>query len=684
MVVNGISVMRRKIDASLNATQILKVAGVDKSKRTRVLEREILTGEHEKVQGGYGKYQGTWISYERGLELCQKYGVLGLLDPLLMFHESGNTPSKEQAAARQRQQRASMIQNLSQVSASSQALQSIQDPPTRASSQLLGPPMNDFSDDHEQQQQQQQEQYNNNPANLPPIPHELPPSPLTQHMSLTASKAIASLEDHVPAYPPPNASLSEYKEHLQVTGPLDTSLIPDSDEALPSISPKTCDNYDASHDMVMDIFTSKSMEIPASLDPLSVTFDVPIDDMGNTALHWASALGNTSLVKDLISKGANVCRGNFAGETPLIRSVLTTNNSDNSRFADLLEHLYPSIVVHDCSQRNVLHHIALTSDIRGRAGSSSYYMATLLEWLVRRGKGRLEFRKFVADIVNARDCNGDTALGIASKASSSHIAIQLLDIGADENIPNRAGLRPADFGYKRRAENNESQTALPENSSTITNNDATDGLPRPTAPETDVHATQRQKLMEHTSTLLHDAESEFQSQVALKADAIRVMAQDLRDAHYKLRTNRDKLHQINQLQSKQVEVRRSIQNLDRAIADEDTRFRSTTNEAYDDAVGILDADEPFKPYKHRQPIAVMRARIAAYKQNAENLRRLTTMLKERSTSQELKFRSVVSQCTGVAEDRVEELLPALLQAIESDPPEVDMTRISTFLRKIDH
>lgn len=54
----GIAVMRRKSDSCLNATQILKVADFDKPQRTRILEREVQTGEHEKVQGGYGKYQG--------------------------------------------------------------------------------------------------------------------------------------------------------------------------------------------------------------------------------------------------------------------------------------------------------------------------------------------------------------------------------------------------------------------------------------------------------------------------------------------------------------------------------------------------------------------------------------------------------------------------------------------------
>ena len=61
-MVRGIAVMRRRADSYVNATQILKVAGVDKGRRTKILEKEILPGKHEIVQGGYGKYQGTWCA----------------------------------------------------------------------------------------------------------------------------------------------------------------------------------------------------------------------------------------------------------------------------------------------------------------------------------------------------------------------------------------------------------------------------------------------------------------------------------------------------------------------------------------------------------------------------------------------------------------------------------------------
>ncbi|KAF9927063.1 hypothetical protein FBU30_003525 [Linnemannia zychae] len=92
MICKGVAVMRRRSDSYLNATQILKVADFDKPQRTRILEREVQKGEHEKVQGGYGKYQGTWVPYERGVQLCQEYNVLDILQPLLGYQVRASSP----------------------------------------------------------------------------------------------------------------------------------------------------------------------------------------------------------------------------------------------------------------------------------------------------------------------------------------------------------------------------------------------------------------------------------------------------------------------------------------------------------------------------------------------------------------------------------------------------------------
>ncbi len=52
--------MRRRQDNWINATHILKVAEQQKASRTRILEREVQKDVHEKIQGGYGKFQG-WL-----------------------------------------------------------------------------------------------------------------------------------------------------------------------------------------------------------------------------------------------------------------------------------------------------------------------------------------------------------------------------------------------------------------------------------------------------------------------------------------------------------------------------------------------------------------------------------------------------------------------------------------------
>ena len=55
--------MRRRVDDYINATHILKAANLDKPGRTRILERDVQKNpKHEKIQGGYGKYQGKLLT----------------------------------------------------------------------------------------------------------------------------------------------------------------------------------------------------------------------------------------------------------------------------------------------------------------------------------------------------------------------------------------------------------------------------------------------------------------------------------------------------------------------------------------------------------------------------------------------------------------------------------------------
>lgn len=203
-----------------------------------------------------------------------------------------------------------------------------------------------------------------------------------------------------------------------------------------------------SHKSILKSIFSLEPTTPHSIPDLSLSFppdldsDTPIDENSHTALHWAAALARISIVKALINSRADMYRGNNVGETPLIRAVLVTNNSDQDAFPRLLSILGPSLRTVDDTGRSVLHHAALVAGVKGRAASARYYMESVLEYVAREERGRFK------DLVDAQDANGDTALNIAARVGNKALVGMLLEVGADKMVGNKLGLYPGDFGVE--------------------------------------------------------------------------------------------------------------------------------------------------------------------------------------------------------------------------------------------
>ena len=83
--------MIRKSDSFVNATQILRAAGLPKPARTKVLDRQVARGVHEKVQGGYAGSQGTWVPLDTAKELARTYGILNECLPLFDYDMASGT-----------------------------------------------------------------------------------------------------------------------------------------------------------------------------------------------------------------------------------------------------------------------------------------------------------------------------------------------------------------------------------------------------------------------------------------------------------------------------------------------------------------------------------------------------------------------------------------------------------------
>lgn len=520
MEVNGVAVMRRRSDSWLNATQILKVAGVAKARRTKTLEKEIAAGEHEKVQGGYGKYQGTWVNYQRGLDLCRQYRVEELLRPLLEYDmgQDGvsaagqgkmDTPTKEQAMAAQRKRlynggdshgmgqstQGTFFQNISRTAAT--AVSAISkarfDSPAsrgsdaRRSSFMKKPPQPMSSQESQNPGGSQQNFYsvgsdsgfgsnfqNSGRASVPEQPGQSYDGVQERPRKRMRSSSNRDLSSFQSNSAPPNLSMQEptptepSDSFYQQAAEDPPATRDDNMGGLPSLTKtKSADQYEKMK-LIMTLFLDKRAKDfsnhPAFLQLSAQDFEIPLDEFNNCALHWAAMLARMPLVQALLEKGVSIFRLNASGETALQKAVGTRNNLDYRSFPKLLQLLAPTIEVIDYNGRTVLHHIAMMGASGGGGHvSAKHYLESLLEFIVRHGGQSnrdqsfpngangsqkteiIGLGKFMSEVVNLRDDQGDTALNLAGRARTVLVP-QLLEVGADPHIPNHTGLRPADYG----------------------------------------------------------------------------------------------------------------------------------------------------------------------------------------------------------------------------------------------
>ncbi|KAL3960627.1 hypothetical protein ACCO45_005744 [Purpureocillium lilacinum] len=716
MEVNNVAVMRRRHDSWLNATQILKVAGVDKGKRTKILEKEIQTGEHEKVQGGYGKYQGTWIKFERGVEVCRQYGVEEMLRPLLTYdmgQDGGvagrgdfNTPTKEQAMAAQRKRlynssvdgrpnglSGTFFKNISStashaVAAISKARFDSPGPrsrngPTRAPSFSRQPSMQNGDDFPGNSQQSYasdygqgvdsaystQQQQNDNSA----APENEPPRK-RQRVTMTPADMFGgggygqNMEVYATTFP---GSPTEPNESFMYTQSAvhDRTPAEEGNGSLPPLPYEMSPDIETKRSMLMGLFMDSSASDTSKHDNLQTftphELDMPIDPQSHTALHWAATLARMPLLRALIAAGASPYRVNASGETALMRACLVTNSMDHGSFPDLLEVLGSTIEARDHKGRTVLHHIAVTSAVKGRNAASRYYLESLLEWVVRQGSvpssqnpqpngnlpsssqsaaPKMGIARFMTEIVNAQDSSGDTALNIAARIGNRSIISQLLEVGADPNIANRVGLRPLDFGIG--GDNTEEQA-----------NGAT-----------------------------------FQQEMKSKQASLDALHATLRTTSTQLGEARRNIEHLTATLKKQQLARQKVSNLAHAREDEQIRLMNEQSQSSQpnpssswetELSAMLEAADESAAgggVEGMLPSAnVLRARIRAIEGRRDFTRKMVQALKLRSRDVEIKYRRVVALCTGVQEADVDAVVDNLLKAVESEREELDIGRVRRFL-----
>ncbi|KAJ5687057.1 hypothetical protein N7536_009676 [Penicillium majusculum] len=384
------SVMRRRADDWVNATHILKAAGFDKPARTRILEREVQKGVHEKVQGGYGKYQGTWIPLPEGRQLAERNNILTKLAPIFDYvagdHSPPPAPKHTSAPSKPRAPRKSAAANRAAAAAAaaaavaaSESLKVVQ--PQRS----MGPPtipqdhyeMNAGFDDNES----------------------------IGHATIESSSMVAD-EDML------QMSHGGRKRKRGV-----------EEATAMSISEQEHIIYG---DQLLDYFMTvgdapEATRIAPPEPPAHFQVDRAIDDSGNTALHWACAMGDLGIVQDLLHKGANVKALSEHEETPLVRAVLFTNNYEKRTFPTLLDMLLDTVSFRDWFGATIFHHIAENTRSKGKWKSSRYYCEILLDKLCKTCS-----QDEIQMLLSCQDQNGDTAVLVAARNGAFRLVNILL------------------------------------------------------------------------------------------------------------------------------------------------------------------------------------------------------------------------------------------------------------------
>jgi hypothetical protein len=196
-------------------------------------------------------------------------------------------------------------------------------------------------------------------------------------------------------------------------------------------------------DELLDYFLLSRNEQPAVKPDPPANFQPnwSIDADNHTALHWAAAMGDVDVIKQLRRFNASTSVQNKRGETPLMRSLHFTNCYEKQTFPVIVKELFDTVDARDSSGCTVIHHAAVMKNGRAYSPSCSrYYLDNILNKL----QEALDPSAF-QQLIDAQDNDGNTALHLAVQANARKCIRALLGRHASTNIANNEGVRAEDL-----------------------------------------------------------------------------------------------------------------------------------------------------------------------------------------------------------------------------------------------
>ncbi len=192
-------------------------------------------------------------------------------------------------------------------------------------------------------------------------------------------------------------------------------------------------------DELLDYFVTSNAEESMSKNvapeiPPMIDLEKAVDELGHTAFHWAVAMGDLEVMRDLLGRGANMHVQSHNGETPLMRAVLFTNVYEKQVMPELIRILHRTASLTDFASSTVFHHIAATTSSKSKLLCARYYLETIIN-----GLSQLMPEHEVTKLLNLQDVDGDTALTIAARYRARKCVRSLVGHKARADIPNNKG-----------------------------------------------------------------------------------------------------------------------------------------------------------------------------------------------------------------------------------------------------
>lgn len=247
-------------------------------------------------------------------------------------------------------------------------------------------------------------------------------------------------------------------------------------------------------DELLDYFLLSRNEQPAVKPDPPPNFQPNwlIDAENHTALHWACAMGDVDVIKQLKKFNAGVAVKNIRGETPFMRSVNFTNCYEKQTFPAIIKELFDTADARDNAGCTVIHHAAVMKNGRVYSASCSRYY---LDNILNRLQETMDPAAF-QQLLDIQDNEGNTALHLAAQRNARKCIRALLGRNASTDLPNHEGVRAEDLILELNASKKERG---PQRSSS------------PFAPDSQKHASFRDVFSEKSSRKVPQS---FQSSAA--------------------------------------------------------------------------------------------------------------------------------------------------------------------------